>query len=399
VVPYTAKTDFLPVENLHTTGIPIENHQPTAFLSPDDNYNGVLRMEVYSKLTSPVVGETIRFHVFVQGCDDLEFAVPTNGFGSDLIGVAPVYQMLAVDSADPDCEEKEETLGKPNPAPFDPYTVYFGEKIVSMRPMLRRFQGWRRENARNSGGGDILSPNGLARTAVVSQTRARFPAFPKYGSTNTLPSANYVLDQTSSGTVGVQYYTYAQTTLLHYLRPCFLGYKGSIRYKIVSYPLDPSRGVTTTMLVRRRPHGSSPIATRFNTAFSDDFNGGVDLSNSGTAYYGLSTMLPYSGGALSVISGNNGLKFQLPDYNNTLVQSCRNTRTLGSPFDRTETDDTFTVLTRVPVTSRVDEIDTGGGNYVHQEWYVAAGEDFSFYKYLNAPPQFSFLMRTPNASA
>jgi len=118
----------------------------------------------------------------------------------------------------------------------DTSLVYFGEKFVSFRSLLKRYNFLR----------SVLNPTATTATTYFWTVEASdFPAF----------RGNVTADGiNNSGTSN-----YTNNTLLNYLAPAFLATRGSIRYKVVSKQ-DNTASFAGTLQVTRGV-GSAPTNT------------------------------------------------------------------------------------------------------------------------------------------
>lgn len=101
-----------------------------AFIMNPAHANGTLTVRVLTALTAPIASSEVTVQVFVRGAENLEFANPT----SPPKGLT----QWAVQSDTMTTSATLSTLGKNSHVDDNQYLVNFGEKIVSLRQVLRR---------------------------------------------------------------------------------------------------------------------------------------------------------------------------------------------------------------------------------------------------------------------
>lgn len=178
--------------------------------------NGVISVRVLNELTVPnsTIDNDISINVFVSAGDDFEVFVPEDNFqkftffqpqsGTEMV---PESQNTSEPSAPQQAESDH--MGADLQYSSELNMVFAGESIVSFRPLLKRYNLWRRE---------VNNPLGTTGFRKIVRQRLMYP-FYRQGS----PS-----DYVDAGPVG---YNFANTVLLHWVTTCFAGYRGSIRYK------------------------------------------------------------------------------------------------------------------------------------------------------------------------
>jgi hypothetical protein len=179
--------------------------------------NGVLQVRVLNELTVPnsTIDNDIEINVFISMADDFEVFVPDDAFqkltftpqsGSEIV---PDSQNTQEPSAP--AQEEAQSIGGDIVYSADVNKVFAGESIVSFRPLLKRYNLWRRE------------PNSIAGAGGKIQIYRRKSAYPFLRGDIPLGGA---VDFSDSGP-----YNYVNTVLIHWITMCFAGWRGSIRYK------------------------------------------------------------------------------------------------------------------------------------------------------------------------
>ena len=179
--------------------------------------NGVISVRVLNELTIPnsAINNDISINVFVSAGDDFEVFVPEDNFqkfvffpsqsGAEVI---PESQNTSEPSAPQQAESDH--MGADLQYSSELNMVFAGESILSFRPLLKRYNLWRRE--RNS----LLGNQDFRK---ITRQRLAFPFYRKGAATDFIEA---------SDTGG---YNFCNTVLLHWVTACFSGYRGSIRYK------------------------------------------------------------------------------------------------------------------------------------------------------------------------
>jgi len=179
--------------------------------------NGVISVRVLNELTIPnsAINNDISINVFVSAGDDFEVFVPEDNFqkfvffpsqsGTEVI---PESQNTSEPSAPQQAESDH--MGADLQYSSELNMVFAGESILSFRPLLKRYNLWRRE--RNS----LLGNQDFRK---ITRQRLAFPFYRKGAATDFIEASD------SGG------YNFCNTVLLHWVTACFSGYRGSIRYK------------------------------------------------------------------------------------------------------------------------------------------------------------------------
>jgi len=179
--------------------------------------NGVISVRVLNELTIPnsTIDNDISINVFVSAGDDFEVFVPEDNFQRFVFfqpqsgaEVVPESQNTSEPSAPQQAESDH--MGADLQYSSELNMVFAGESIVSFRPLMKRYNLWRRERNSLAGNQDFWR--------IVRQ-RLAYPFYRQGAS----------VDFIEAGDTGG--YNFCNTVLLHWITTCFSGYRGSIRYK------------------------------------------------------------------------------------------------------------------------------------------------------------------------
>nr|ULF99938.1 MAG: hypothetical protein 2 [Marnaviridae sp.] len=209
-VPFQQAAQFLTVR----PGIGTADKNWTTSTANNWNYNslydnGYLSVRILNALTAPIATSTVDVHVFVRAGDDIEFANPTE------VDVDHRLSLYAQQSE----EFNEDVVAKPlvlapTMTPDDQqYLVHYGERIVSLRQLLRRYNLHTIEGA---------VPNLTANTVSTLVKKVfKMPMSPGYC------NFGYNLANGIDVPGSTFNYNWCNFTLLSYLSPAFLCYRGS----------------------------------------------------------------------------------------------------------------------------------------------------------------------------
>lgn len=227
-VPYQQAAQFLTLRtSFNTSNLNYGINSPpggfdyNTFVDPLYD-NGCLSVRVLNVLTAPVASAPIDIQVYVRAGSDLEFANPTE--------IDPTKQ-LSLFKAQTDEYNIDAAM---TTVPIDAgmgnkneYLVHFGERITSMRQLLRRY--------------DLISMDKIQCLASAANQYGTFkkrvfkaPISPGY-----VPAANdatrfgaspYVANTIVAGTTTTWPYNWCQFTLLSYISNAFVCQRGSTNY-------------------------------------------------------------------------------------------------------------------------------------------------------------------------
>jgi hypothetical protein len=336
--------------------------------------NGSITVYVVNELATPSLTQAdVKVQIWVSAGDDFAVSVPSpqslkdySVFEQQAAIAPPPRGRYSYQSAVPPemMVTSEDTSNSPTSvsevASFAPgsyvkdnnqYLVYQGERIVSFREMLRRYQyhySW--------------SPSSLGRRLWEVRT----PNFPFYRGWDQQGPSLAVDSQAQSSK-----YTYCNMTLLNYLTPAFVCRRGSMRYKAILSNADPSP-MNTTFSVQR---GS--VAFRANAeTVTNPIEGPADSSI-------LDSSVIWNGGQhITVLDQNPVLEFEIPYYSD------------GRRFDAGR-DTNYWAGARDWHQYAVELSNSVQNTEARIRTYVSIGEDFQLGMFVGAPVLYEYTNPEP----
>lgn len=322
----------------------------------DDLCNGTFKVEVVNELVSsnPLVDNNIFIVVMCAMCDDFEVQAPN---GAAISGATywdpntppgrafePEGDVVATDEAGgednaPCMERSECSMGAELPIDHTP-EIFFGENILSWRTCLKRYN-WH----------NTIYFNPSAGAITLNTTRPVFPCYRGYD-----PNGMHV---TETGAIP---YNFTEMTLLNWVAPAYIGYRGTIRHKY------------SANCVRQSGNSGIMEVSRFSTnenvqedTFAKSVYSNVDNSSSNSYWYRKHFTHTWHGSAYTSLTHNPVLETEFPYYENRRYINTRvknvNTST-NYPVLKLELD----CMSQVTV-----------GNF------VAVGDDFTLFFFLCTP--------------
>jgi hypothetical protein len=365
----------------------------------DSRANGAFKISIVTELSTPsedLTNALAYVVVHAQALPDMEFRAPTSQVLTNCAfksatspSAAPAPNPLLLDHQPMDYNEDDsavkvlenqmdehpdasaqdtsnEPVASPNPnsstvmgtqlPPNDPHTsVYFGEKIVSFRALLKRYSY-------------IESILMLRRSDSFTYfCKVVKPDFPYYRGYNF--SGPYRTTDNPP-----QNYYYGETTLLNYLTPAFLTRRGSIRYKYAQTGAGPSTRPTTLMVSRA---AGEPAGTEASGSYPVRSPQGVSDSASALFSRFMKREHPTTfGGAHATSTGVNPVvEVELPYYRPYRFSFARSLDYTNSSYVDTISNHRVSLF-HCSADSTSYAIDS----------YVAAGDDFSLDTFISVPP-------------
>lgn len=352
-------------------------YSTTAYTAQEEG-NGVIGVYVVNELTVPnsVANNDIQVNVFVSMGDDFEVFVPDDHFqyftvqptSAQALNLAPIVENIE------DLEPQSGMMGNIVPesqgteepsAPVQKNTemiampeqdtrlinkVFTGESILSFRPLLKRYNLFRRH---------IISP-----TSSMSDwffTCAWFPFL--------RGEISGAVDTTAALTN----YNYCNTVLLHWVTLAHQGFRGSIRWKFLFDQVDisSSSNVTSKVYVERFMGGANPYEWTASSSASYSINSEAawEIVLGSTANEHIPTGV--RGTAFTTSSINPNIEFEVPYYS----------------------DERFTPGKILNWTTSVSQLfpclrmfaRTYGTNRANVDMHTATGEDFQVYFWTGLP--------------
>jgi hypothetical protein len=349
-IGWNSPKSYLDVGRLDINGQPYGSN-PASLITNTDLFNGGIKVEVLNELTCPqgTAGSSVTIVVFTSMCDDFEVQSPDNAgltpysFFPDSAGArfVPEGGIEALDEhADMDgapCMDTMECEIAPSLHPTDNTPgIYFGEAITSWRQCLKRYNFHKG-----------LLGSGVA-AAMKLFTRPNFPSYRGY--------SPHAVDEALGGNP----YNFCDMTLLNWVTPAYGAMRGSLRWK---WCLTRNTGASVFQATRspQKP-GFSETIELFSTAGALDNGWEV-------AYFMRKNLTHTWAGAVSTAPLNNPvLEFELPYQDNKRFWNAR----------RIDYDVPNTEMTGYRV-----ELSGPAGMFVST--YVAAGDDFGLFFFLNTP--------------
>lgn len=300
----------------------------TGTLGATPNENGQLRVIVLNELTSPnsTVNNDIRINVFVKGGDDIEFNqlsdklryssyVPITPVAPPTAPSGMVFQSGSMDSTG----DAQEGLDKEGMSAPDNMTVkecvgasqsvdntndvYFGESIASIRSLLKRYTLLSIFDVPSPGSVESVT---LSRTADYNFPRYRGAA-PDGSAVSTTPGVN----------VNV-----VPTTILTYITPCFMGYRGGMRRKyICSSGNVPANSITARVIRTTEITTPGYVTTAQNYGTNTAGNASIFTD---------ALMAGYTGVEHVGVDIQPALEVELPHYSNLRFFHTKNIKTPSS---------------------------------------------------------------------
>jgi hypothetical protein len=347
-----------PVPFLQTLALVTSNSgfsTSTAYTTAEDDYsNGVLTIYVLNELTVPgIVDAPISVNVYVNMCDDAEFACPEESNFSLLhYPESEPYSAQGdeMNDGDDQCADPTNTTATDialNPINItdNTYKVFMGEQVASFRALLKRY-------------------------VFHSVYKASLDATQDY-CVSTIVTTNFPIYRgfLSTGTSGSGTYNDVYNTLLNYLTPAFLTVRGSLRSKYVLCGCPDAVSVRG-MIKRATTDGS--IETYSVTPIDLSDTDSLRTSFSDALIYG------YNGMTMTILDKQPVMEAEFPFYYNRRFNSAKD-RSFVYPSYSPGTG-CHSVSSILPTT----DFTTVVGMFY--ERYVSVGEDFLLAGFQGCPP-------------
>lgn len=361
-IPWSSRKEYLDVFKTQTNSF----MSATGIIFNEAFMNGALRIGVGSELVGPGGTAVCQVAVFVRGGPDFQLALPTSD------GIDTVTALMATGSPgfdilnDKACPYSQSSgfqnpvdviyLGAPprmGATMSDP-AIYFGEKIVSTRAMLKRFTIWNRYR-------------GIP--AVTGEASLHLPARP-FPPLNWEGTTDLAVDLDAHQWGHTQSWLSANSPMA-WMSPCYYQMYGGLRWKAV---IDASATQEGTYVEARRGDPDSmylPAAVILTTqALGNGAGSGVRLPTGAYIYNG------FDGIAATTLDTNNTLNFAIPFFSNHKfvnpgpLNYQPNTNVYRDGLENMGS----TITLAVEVNTRINVT-----------LYVAASEDFSLNHFLCTP--------------
>eukprot|EP00918_Siedleckia_nematoides_P034996 GHVU01076075.1.p1 GENE.GHVU01076075.1~~GHVU01076075.1.p1 ORF type:complete len:533 (+),score=10.97 GHVU01076075.1:126-1601(+) len=344
------------IGEMYTTG--------TALTAYTDRGNGMLGVYIVNELTAPApTSDDVDLLVSISAGGDFEVADPTSDLAN--LVLAPQSQPDAVDISCLNFESTEDIDVGDGQSPVgeqdlmiqnmansaDLSKVFFGETIKSFRAMAKRFY--------------YFTDYGYGPDLPITAFSARISAFPY--------NRGGVPNAVNGSTTGS--YNFCNTTMLNYLSFAYVGWRGSLRWKVIG----TGKGrMNTTFSVTRVPFGSNYFLSTAAVMNNPQGLADADQANAIAANGLLANTSGASGKHIGVLELAPAVEVEIPFYTNNRMLMCRKKdRTSGAYSDSQEVDG-------VQINS-LGYTTTVGESYTKFECHVAGGDDFSTYFYIGPP--------------
>ena len=354
-VPYMAATTYL------KTALANGNYNLSGTaLAPDNTIaNGLITMRVVNPLSGPVANTAIAVMVFVRAADNIEFAWPNTRQNGTTV-LSP-YTLQSDEVSYPIKPMQIVAGNKVNMG--DPYKnlIHYGERIVSLRPLIHRMY------FQYSVGFPTAGIN-QGITVSLSSRRLKYAGFDANG----IQTANKTL---SAGTAPYNFFRMSVPQLVSLL---FIGQRGSMNWCINTE--SQGTGTVTPQLTMKRYVGTITTANYAQT-----------ISTASASYNVLAAFVdsnyddPGSGVALTDQRLQPGLVMNFPYYSRYNFQFVQpNFANLGNTADDTDIDNIA-----------VESITSNGNTSIKRLYYYAScGHDYNFFFFINTPSLYSYTAPT-----
>ncbi len=343
------------------TSVETFSPQAAGFTYDPTTYNGIITVRVLTKLTAPVASADTTLLTYIRGSENLEFADPIEM--SDNFSLFTIQSQDVYDEASPSGEiPMGSSQSKPHPYR---YRFNHGEKVVSLRTLLRRF------NLSEV----MMDPTSFSTNPLVVQT-SRFSRFPlmygydPYG----IHTAKGIAAPASNF-----FFNFVHNTVYNWIAPAFLAQKGSTFWHI---------------------NFESPTPINFaQVSRTPSDTGGASRSTTGTASGSISANAAWliskipvgtTGSAIVNTLTNAGLSVSCPNYTNALFQYT-DQNLISAPWgqDGLNGDNLSLVVS-------CNNANTPTSTQLKTFKYFAVGTDFNLYFFL-CTPSFEYYSSTPAA--
>lgn len=342
-VGWSSHKSFLEVGNLST----VANWSNSAMGAPGNFANGTLSVYVLNDLTTPsdAVNNDITINVFCKAADDLSVAVPNGRINRYcyMNTVAPQSGQVEEQESSPETDapivdDVQECVAKCIELDHT-YDVYFGEKITSLRQLLKRYVLLHAESQTPSAYQQVIF------------TDYDFPSYRGYD----LGGRHTVAGGAKANIVN--------TTLLTYIAPAYVCYRGGMRSKYVANcHLSTSGG----RLGVYRNNGATTRATSIVTP--------NNATSAQAAEGSLQSGYMMDGGVITDYSIDPVLEVEFPYYNDVRFTFTRRLdNTSLSAYNKLMHD---TLIAGI----------TGTTPRIVVERYISVAEDFNLFLFQGAPP-------------
>lgn len=371
-IPYMAPQSFLLVPDTLQADFAINGGAITTYDS--DFHNGRLTIRVLNNLTAPLDTAAIKLVISISGAENFELANPSDIRFANNSGIFPspfviqssevvATSVRDVPTTSSGCPEY--VMGTSRPTPQNVYDVNFGERIASIREVLRRTVKVGTERCGTNTAGTSLD--------LYMFTHTKYPqsfGFDSNGIHGAVQINGIGLDSN---------FNFVNTGPFQWIQGCFVGMRGSTMWHYcgldqTSIPTMRVRRLSTNIVngaaVTTRASLRNITANLASASFSASARGGTTRCTGG-----------YGGISLIHQATQTGLSVLYPQYNKfRFVTTNPANSTYGSAVDDT-LNEKFTLDI---ITSNKN------GVYTAYDRYFSIGPDFTFFYFLNVPPRYCY---------
>jgi hypothetical protein len=348
-VPFQQAYPFLTNQSLLTPPNWSIAATPT-FVAQDSNlFNGTLTLRVLTALTAPVGTSNVAVQVFVRGAENLEYANPTTppkGFTN--FGVQADVMTTTASSS---------VMGESHETPDAQYLVNFGERIRSLRQVMRRMSLVGVTTPPTAAGSDYY---------LVQKYFTKIPPFFGYDPTGIHTAKGVVVPATTFK------FNFVQPHPINWILPAFAGFRGST---VWSFNVDSSSPVGHVR-VNRLNSNSYPKASTAIDAFVTSLVKSTPSINA--AFFWNNTDAGGAGQAVTNQNTNAGITAHCPMYTrHKFVGTSADWATAPNVSD--ESNDMFVFETLL-------NNNVGASSAATKIWsYCGIGTDFNVLFFVNVP--------------
>lgn len=321
-------------------------------------HNGLLAVHVVNELTAPTIAADISINVFARAGDDFELAVP---HAEDMQKYSYFEQSGESDEYgenvnDPAQGNPIEKIGEEFSQVNNKPAVFFGEKIVSFRTLLKRYTRYM----------TILTPNSTEdRVVAYKVNQPNFPLYPG-------PDPDGI-----HATALAAPFNYTYNTLINWLTPAYIARRGSIRYRV-----GMENYIDKATISMSRRHGISSFT---NTATI------INPNSVSSSLINFNTLSVYDNGfngiTVTPTTVSPQIDAEIPFYSPHRFAFGRVLRSdVGSVVDNTE-------YMRNEIHAKFYNL--VNDKFISYREYVSTGEDFNLSFFLNVPMLFEETLPAP----
>lgn len=324
-----------------------------------DYVNGTLNLYVVNQLVTPgITTNNIYINVYVSACDDIEFAVPHESEIESL----HIFNNLqsGLETISENCPDYAPDL-EPilSCAITDHYNdVFFGERIVSFRNCLKRY---------NYHSTIVVTNDGLTDNSTILFTTTDYPIHGGFCNFGIFPY---------SISPDLRRVNPVHVCLLTYLSPAFVAQRGGIRWKTRLNAVKAEDASETTVYRSDREH-----IMWEQLAYANEPSTLTQLAAMLTRITRIPIM--WTGAAKTITKYGPALEYELPYYNNRRFSSARQV-TFNNNNDN---------FTKSCHTIMFDTLKENSASLLDR--YVSVAEDFTLIFFLSVPIMYRYNIPIP----